>query len=265
MSRNYELMQQTELRVNEPVLAQPKTGPPAPNGNKKDGNKNGNRIHFQLDDSANREESFKLVQNIFLLQGEIVARVVVFAGIDSGDGCSAICARAANSLASLRLGTVCLVDANVRAPSLPEYFGVDNHHGLTDALSKPGAIREFTKVIGPDNLSLLSRGSLASKSPCLLNGEIMKARIAELRKEFDYVLIDSPPLNTYSDGVTVARLADGLVLVLEVHTTRREAASKVRENLRAAQIKVLGAVLLQPVIQGPRNRIPLSLLRGPNR
>jgi Mrp family chromosome partitioning ATPase len=50
-------------------------------------------------------------------------------------------------------------------------------------------------------------------------------------------------LNTYADGVTIARLADGIVLVLEANATRREAASKVTENLRAAQVKILGAVL----------------------
>ena len=71
----------------------------------------------------------------------------------------------------------------------------------------------------------------------------MKARVAELRKEFDYVLMDSPPLNTYADGVAIGQLTDGLVVVLEANSTRREAAAKVTENLRAAQIKILGAVL----------------------
>jgi Mrp family chromosome partitioning ATPase len=50
-------------------------------------------------------------------------------------------------------------------------------------------------------------------------------------------------LNTYSDGVALGQLADGVVLVLEANSTRREAAAKVTENLRAAQIKILGAVL----------------------
>jgi Mrp family chromosome partitioning ATPase len=71
----------------------------------------------------------------------------------------------------------------------------------------------------------------------------MKTRIDELRGEFDYVLIDSPPLNIYADGVTLGKLADGLVLVLEANSTRREAAARVAENLRAAQVRVVGAVL----------------------
>jgi len=71
----------------------------------------------------------------------------------------------------------------------------------------------------------------------------MKARIAELRKEFDYVLIDAPPLNSYSDGLVLAHLSDGVVMVLEANATRREAALRVAEDLRAKQVRVLGAVL----------------------
>jgi len=135
------------------------------------------------------------------------------------------------------------VDANFHSPVLPDLFGVGNHYGLTDALSKNGPIRDFSKVVRSDNLWLLSCGSLASESTGLLNSGSMKARVAELRKEFDYVLLDSPPLNTYSDGIAMGQLADGLVLVLEANSTRREAAARVTENLRAAQIKILGAVL----------------------
>jgi succinoglycan biosynthesis transport protein ExoP len=172
--------------------------------------------------------------------------VVIFAGIDAGNGCSSICAHVADILASQKLGSVCMVDANLRTPALPEIYGVSNHYGLTDALSKKGPIRDFAKVVRSDNLWLLSCGSLAHEtadSPAMLNSETMKTRIAELRKEFDYVLIDSAPLSTYSDGVVLGQLADGLVLVLEANSTRRESAARVAENLRAAQVRILGAVL----------------------
>ena len=86
--------------------------------------------------------------------------MVIFSGIDPGNGCSWICAHVAEILASQKLGSVCLVDANLRSPSLPELFGTTNHYGLTDALSKSGSIRDFTKVVRSDNLSLLSCGSL---------------------------------------------------------------------------------------------------------
>jgi capsular exopolysaccharide synthesis family protein len=184
--------------------------------------------------------------------------VVTFAGIDAGNGCSWICAQVAGILASQKLGSVCLVDANLRSPSLPEMFGVTNHFGLSDALSKNGSIRDFTKIVRSDNLWLLSCGSHAAGSLSLLNSDKMKVRVAELRKEFDYVLIDSPPLNTFSDGLAVGQLSDGLVLVLEANSTRREAAAKVAESLRAAQIKILGAVLNKrtfPIPEALYNRL----------
>ena len=77
----------------------------------------------------------------------------------------------------------------------------------------------------------------------MLNSETTKVRLSELRREFDYVLIDSAPLSTYADGVVLGQLADGLVLVLEANSTRREVAARVTENLRNAQIRILGAVL----------------------
>ena len=64
-----------------------------------------------------------------------------------------------------------------------------------------------------------------------------------MRKEFDFVLIDAPPLTRYSDAIGLAQMTDGLVLVLEANSTRREAALQVAENLRAANIRILGAVL----------------------
>jgi protein-tyrosine kinase len=235
MSKNFELMQHAEIRPDIPAT-EVSTRHPVTNGQK-------GRFHPNWKDKVSREESFKLVQNIFLLHGKESAKVVTFAGIDSGNGCSWICAQVAEILASQRLGSVCLVDANWHSPSLPEMFGVSNHYGLSDALSKNGSIQDFTKVVRSDNLSLLSCGSQAGASLSLLNSENMKLRVAELRKQFDYVLFDSPPLNAYSDGVAVGQLSDGLVLVLEANSTRREATAKVVEDLRAAQIKILGAVL----------------------
>jgi protein-tyrosine kinase len=250
MSKNYELMQQAEIRVNMPSLSPPSANPRARSDRGK--HKKGIRVHLPSNDEVAQEEALKLVQSVFLSPGGAAPRVLVFAGVDSGNGCSAICTRTGKVLASQRLGTVCLVDANLRTPSLPEHFGVGNHFGLTDSLSNPGAIRDFTKVIGPDNLSLLSCGSLATESPCLLNSETMRLRVAELRRGFNYVLIDSPALNSYADGVALGQLADGLVLVLEANATRREAASKVTENLRAAQIKILAAVLNKRTYPIPR-------------
>jgi capsular exopolysaccharide synthesis family protein len=236
MSKHFELMQQIEQeRV---FVAEPEERPTvrptvrAANGN--------------LSQAASQwasEEALRLVQQIFLLQTKEPPRTVVFAGIDHGNGCSRICAAVAEILARNANGRVCLVEANFRSPALPGMFGMTNHFGLTEALLRDAPIVTFAKQSQQDNLWLLSSGTLAIDSPNLLSSEQLRARLDELRQEFDFVIIDSPPLNRYSDAVVLGQLSDGLVLVIEANSTRREAASAVAESLRSAKVPILAAVL----------------------
>ena len=194
-------------------------------------------------DSGVREESLKLVQRLFRSAGQAPPKTVMFATIDSDHGCSALCAVVGRLLAESVSGSVCLVDGNFRTPTLAKALGVENHYGLADALRREGAIRSFAKQAEPSNLWLLSSGSLLQDSLDLLNGARLKERLSELRSEFDYLLIDAPPLSAYADGVILSRLVDGVVLVLVASGTRREAALRVTESLRTSNIPILGAVL----------------------
>jgi protein-tyrosine kinase len=238
MSKNYELLQQAEFGLGGTpaatrvgIEAAPKTQESTVNG------------AMAAAESVAGEESLKLVQRLFLNTGQPSPKAVMFAAIDSGKGCSRLCATAARLLAESVSGSVCLVEANFRGPSLPSVLGVDNHHGLADALRQEGSIKGFAKRAGRDNFWLLSSGAVGNDSLSLLSCDRMKERITELRSEFDYLLIDAPPLNTYADGMILGRLTDGVVLVLEANTTRREAALRVTESLRTTRIPVLGAVL----------------------
>jgi len=189
------------------------------------------------------DEALRLVQQIFLLQTQEPPRVVVFASVDHGNGCSQICASVAEILAKNAPRPVCLVEANFRSPSLPGVFGTTNHYGLTDALLRKEPISSFVKPLSQENLWLLSAGKLAEDSPELFSSSHFQQRIAELRQEFEFVLVDAPPLTQYSDAIAIGQQADGLVLVLEANSTRREAASVITKNLRAAEIPILAAVL----------------------
>jgi len=130
-----------------------------------------------------------------------------------------------------------------RSPALPAMFGTTNHHGLADALLQEGPIRSFAKPVCNDGLWLLSSGSMAADSPNLLSSERLKARVLELRKEFDFVIVDAPPLTRYADAIALGQASDGIVLVLEAESTRREAALMAVETLRSSKIRILGAVL----------------------
>jgi Mrp family chromosome partitioning ATPase len=238
MSKNFEWLQQAEIGLGSmPMLTTKRAAVETTNQAQTTAE------GFTAAEGGAREELLKLVQGLFLIPSQAAPKAVMFAAIDSKDGCSQLCAVIAKLLAESVSGSVCLVEGNLRTPSLPKVLGVDNHHGLVDALRQESPIRGFTKQIGPNNLWLLSSGSLGPDSLNLLNGNRMRERVDELRREFDYLVIDSPPLSAYADGMVLGRIADGVVLVLEANATRREAALRVTESLRTTRIPVLGAVL----------------------
>ncbi|MGB8591336.1 MAG: CpsD/CapB family tyrosine-protein kinase [Candidatus Acidiferrales bacterium] len=237
MSRNFELMHQTVLAIEATAIRRERREFSTVREEASQ-----NEARFDLL-QVGREEILRLVQRIFLLQTQKAPRAVLFAGINQGTGCSEICLLVAETLRASVSGSVCLVEANFRSPSLPNKLGTTNHHGLTDALLHEGPIRSFARPMQRDNLWLLSCGLLTADSPNLLNSERIRARFEELREEFDYLVVDAPSLTQYADATALGRVTDGLVLVLEANSTRKEAALRVMENLRAAQIQVLGAVL----------------------
>jgi capsular exopolysaccharide synthesis family protein len=204
---------------------------------------------------AAREETHKLVQRIFLQHTQNAPRTIVFASVNSGTASSQICLLVADALRASVGGSVCIVEANFRSPTLPGLIGTTNHYGLTEALIQLGPIRSFAKPIRSEDVWFISSGSVVPDSPNLLDGDRIKERFTELRQEFDYVLVDAPPLSRYADATVLGRITDGMVLVLEADVTRKEVALRVMQNLRASQIKVLGAVLNKrtPPIPEPRS------------
>jgi capsular exopolysaccharide synthesis family protein len=252
MSKNFELMQQVAPDFRVPSISQPTRVFAQPREKARS-----KGVRFGLDEVA-REEARRLVQRIFQSQSEKAPRAILFAGIDDGAGCSQICLLVAETLKSVVTGSICLVEANLRSPSLPGLLGTTNHHGLTDSLHQQGPIRSFAKQTEIENVWLLSSGSLSPDSPSFLNSDRLNARFKELRAEFDYLLVDAPSLTRYADATALGRLTDGLVLVVEANSTRKEAAVRVMENLRAANIQVLGAVLNKrtfPIPESIYNRL----------
>lgn len=201
-------------------------------------------LQFPMEHSQLAELS-KLVQRVFLLPGSEYNHTVVFTSSDAGNGCSWICARVGELLASQVTGTVCLVDANLQSPTLHEQFGVSNHHGLADALRQPGSIRGYISQLSRRNLALVSCGSDPGSSQSLLTSDRMRTRLNELRSEFDYVLVDCPEMSSSNEALSLGAAADGVVLVLKANATRKDRARSAVRDLQAAKVKVLGAVLNQ--------------------
>jgi Mrp family chromosome partitioning ATPase len=205
-----------------------------------------------------REEVGKLIQRVFLLPTDS-SRVVVFAGTEGGNGSSWICARAAEILASKVTGSVCVVDANLRSPGLHHHFALSSTPGLSDSLTTSDPVQDFVVPLNRRNLCLLGCGTQAANGhSLLLNSDRMRARLAEVRTQFNYVLIDAPALSLGNDAIWMGRAADGLVLILKANSSRRESARKTIQDLEDAKVRVLGAVLNQrtyPIPEKIYNRL----------
>jgi Mrp family chromosome partitioning ATPase len=231
MSGNFDIMQEMErdpaLHSNR-VIERPFPVP-------------GEGIQRHVRSQLANDSTLRLVQQIFQRQG--APRVGVFAGIDHGNGCSEVAASVAETIAANAPRRVCLVEGNFRSPGLPSIMQTTSYPGLSDALIEEGTIRSYLKPVCNENLWFLSAGPLTVDSPNLLSSERMKVRSAELRKEFDFVIYDAPPMTRYADAIALGQLSDGIVLVLEAESTRREAALIAVEHLRSSNVPILGAVL----------------------
>jgi Mrp family chromosome partitioning ATPase len=106
-----------------------------------------------------------------------------------------------------------------------------------------GPVRNFAHQVNGGNLWVITCGSKTTDPHSLLTSDGLRARLAELRAEFDYVLIDGPPVNLCADATVLGKLADGVVLVVQANSTHREVARKAKESLASANVRLLGAVL----------------------
>jgi succinoglycan biosynthesis transport protein ExoP len=188
------------------------------------------------------EEIHALAQQVFLVPGADAPRTVVFTSTESASGCSWVCAHLGQVLAGRVGGSVCLVDANLYAPGLHQQFGVENQIGLSNALTQLDPIRGFVQPLNLPNLWLLSSGTAGTQG---LASDRMRLRIAELRKEFDFVLIDTAAMSVSNDAISLGSFSDGVVMVLKANASRRETARQAIQDLQGGNAKVLGAVLNQ--------------------
>jgi capsular exopolysaccharide synthesis family protein len=186
-------------------------------------------------------DALRLVQQLFLVPTG--PKIVVFAGLEHQSGCTSISAAVAGTIARQTQRPVCLVETNLRSPSLAEKFGLKDGNGLSEAIEQEGPIQPFLKKLSDEQLWLLPAGRKIPGTNGVLNSSLMGKRIAELKSAFDFVIIDAAPIGESSDAFALCQFADGVVLVLEAGKTRKETARVAESNLRAAGIPILGGVL----------------------
>jgi Mrp family chromosome partitioning ATPase len=191
-----------------------------------------------------RDEFMRLAHQVFLA-GRTVARTVIFCGAESGVGCSWVCSRTAEALVELTTSEICIVDANLRAPSLHTHFGIERSPGFADYFTQPGDARSFSKVVEDGRLSVLPAGTAGIEPRAIFQSSAFRARLTQLKAAFPYVLIDAGPGSLYLGAAQFAPTADGAILVVGTSSTRREEALRVTQTLQIVNMPILGAVLNQ--------------------
>lgn len=243
MSRNFELLQnlgQEQLLTGiAPAVSIPACEPLPVNEPK-----------LKLE-PVEQEQLTKLVQRVFLLPGGEAPRVVLFTATESGNGSSWIAARVAEILAAQVSGTVCLIDANLKNPSLHCEFELENNVGLADFLRGSAPINDFAHSFARSKLRIVCSGSGHERSLAQLGSERIRQKLAELREEANYILLDCPAVGVSPDVMVLGAAADGVVLVLKANCSRRETARQTIENFQQANVPILGAVLNQRTFPVP--------------
>jgi Mrp family chromosome partitioning ATPase len=202
-----------------------------------------NQLRVNDREAMAREEEVKLVERVFSGKEQESPRVALFAGLERECGSAEICARSAEILAARGDGPVCIVDANFQRPSLHQYFGVENEKGLAEATVEAGSIQNFVQQIPEPDLWLLTSGRAHTGNGFSKIADGLRVRIKELRTAFRYVVIHAGALRLETSAMLMSRWTDGVVLVVEANSTRRDSAKRAKENLQAANVSILGVVL----------------------
>ncbi len=191
-----------------------------------------------------REAIRRLRSSVFFLSsGEQNERAsaVVISSAHPGEGKSTIAANLAIAMAQDGK-RVALVSADLRRPTLETLFDIDSTQGLSSYLL--GEIDEPVLVrSGIDELWVLPAGPTPANPGELLGSERFRELVVELRRESDFVIIDTPPILAAADTLNVSQSVDGVLIVVDSVATSTADLLQVRAELARSGVPLLGAVM----------------------
>lgn len=159
----------------------------------------------------------------------------------SGDGKSMVAANLAVVLAQLQL-KVCLVDGDLRRPSLSWIFGCTQDLGLTDYLEGTCDLDEAFHETGYPGLSVVPCG-FSEVNPGTLLGHSRIGTFFDSLTQFGAVVLDSPPLSACSDAMLLAPYIDAAILVVNPKSWDGDVEKRLRDQLKELDIEVLGVIV----------------------
>lgn len=138
---------------------------------------------------------------------------------------------------------VLVVDADLRRPSQHRFFDVENNIGLVDYLHGRKTLEEITHVSRLENLSLIPSGNLSMEDVGILNGPRMSELIVQLKKRYDVVFFDSPPILGVSDASILVSEVDNTIMVVQYRRFPRNMLQRVKQTVAHVGGNLIGVVL----------------------
>ena len=204
----------------------------------------------QRSTSQRAEVYRRLRTNLEFVDVDNAPTVIVVTSSLPAEGKSVTSANVALSFADSGKRTV-LIEADLRKPRVSEYFEVDNGIGLTNVLAGHVAVEHVLQPWGRTRLSLIPSGPPVPNPAEALGSKMMKDLLAQLRRDFDYVIIDSPPILPVTDAAVLATSADGVVFVVRDGQIKKQQINAALQALAAVDARMLGFVMnMRPAKRG---------------
>lgn len=200
-----------------------------------------NLVSFKNPKSRSAEAFRTLRTNIQFscLDTELKSIVVTSSG--SGEGKSTVMANLAITMAQSGKSVI-LVDCDLRKPSIHKKMGVSNSVGLTNVLVQNVKKEDCMMESSVKNLFILTSGPVPPNPAELLGTRKMRDFIGELKKEFDMVLIDAPPVLAVTDAQILSSIADGVIFVASYGEAQKDAIVDAKHLIDKVGGKVIGIV-----------------------
>lgn len=169
-------------------------------------------------------------------------KVILVTSSFPGEGKTTISANLAEIFAQTG-ARVLLIGCDLRRPTLHQIFNVPKTPGLTELLTGDCGKSDIIHRTGSNGLDFIGSGTIPPNPAELLGSEEMAAQLAELREEYDYIILDAPPTLAVSDTPILAACSDALVVLMEVGRVPAKVAARLREILNGVEVPVAGIVI----------------------
>ncbi|MVB10728.1 Tyrosine-protein kinase YwqD [Caprobacter fermentans] len=189
-------------------------------------------------------EAYKVARTslAFSLLKKGCKKVIVTSSLDA-EGKSTTSVNLAKSLAQQVDIKVLLIDSDLRRPKIHEYFGLENTVGLTNYLGNMCGVKDVTRPTEEPNLSVICSGVAVPNPSELLASSAMKNLLACLEPYYDYIIMDTSPVNIVVDALPLAKISDGVIIVVRDGISTYPELTKTVETLKMAEAKILGIIL----------------------